>query len=301
MSTDQPQPGSGEPPQDDDPLRKTPQPPSGQPGPGAAGPAAGSGDQPGAGAPGAPGMGQPGAGAPGPFDAAHPGSAASQPGGWPGEGAQGGQGGQGGPPGGGPYNGSPGGGSPYGGPYGGPYGDQPGGGYGGGPPYGGDPYGGDPYGGAADPLAGMPPLGGLGRRLVARIVDGLIVAIPVSVIMLLSLGGYDPTDPDDTGKSSATQIVFALVYFIYEGLMLTTRGQTVGKKLMKLRVAMLDNGANPTGQPGWFRAGTYALPQIVPCCGFLFWLVNILWCTWDRPYRQCLHDKVAKTVVVSTE
>ncbi|GAA4692198.1 RDD family protein [Streptomyces youssoufiensis] len=301
MSTDQPQPGSGEPPQDDDPLRKAPQPPPGQPGAGAAGPAAGSGDQPGPGAPGAPGapgMGQPGAGAPGPFDAAHPGSAASQPGGWPGEGAQGGQGG---PPGGGPYNGSPGGGSPYGGPYGGPYGDQPGGGYGGVPPYGSDPYGGDPYGGAADPLAGMPPLGGLGRRLVARIVDGLIVAIPVSVIMLLSFGGYDPTDPDDTGKSSATQIVFALVYFIYEGLMLTTRGQTVGKKLMKLRVAMLDNGANPTGQPGWFRAGTYALPQIVPCCGFLFWLVNILWCTWDRPYRQCLHDKVAKTVVVSTE
>ncbi|MEU3960523.1 RDD family protein [Streptomyces buecherae] len=279
MSTDQPQPGSGEPPQDDDPLRKPPQPPSGQPGAGT------------------PGAGQPGAGTPGPFDAAHPGPAASQPG-WPGEGAQGGQGG---PPGGGPYNGSPGGGSPYGGPHGGPYGDQPGGGYGGVPPYGQDPYGGDPYGGAADPLAGMPPLGGLGRRLVARIVDGLIVAIPVSVIMLLSFGGYDPTDPDDTGKSSATQIVFALVYFVYEGLMLTTRGQTVGKKLMKLRVAMLNNGANPTGQPGWFRAGTYALPQIVPCCGFLFWLVNILWCTWDRPYRQCLHDKVAKTVVVSTE
>lgn len=136
---------------------------------------------------------------------------------------------------------------------------------------------------------------------MARIIDALIVAIPVSAIMLLSLGSYDPTDADDSGKSSATQIVFALVYFIYEGLMLTTQGQTVGKKLMKLRVAMLDNGSNPTGQPGWFRAGAYALPQIVPCCGFVYWLVNILWCTWDRPYRQCLHDKAGKTVVVSTE
>ncbi|MFE6779390.1 RDD family protein [Streptomyces sp. NPDC057702] len=285
MSTDQP--GSGEPPRDE-PPHTGPRPPSpaGRPPFGSDDPAHPAPDgphhptgQPGAGAPGAgqPGGGQPGAG--GPFGAAHPGAGAGQPGA------------------GGPYNGSPGGGSPYGGPYGGPYGDQPGGV----PPYGSDPYGGDPYGGDPDPLAGMPPLGGLGRRLVARIVDGLIVAIPVSVIMLLSLGGYDPTDPDDTGKSSATQIVFALVYFVYEGLMLTSRGQTIGKKLMKLRVAMLDNGANPTGQPGWYRAGTYALPQIVPCCGFVFWLVNILWCTWDRPYRQCLHDKVAKTVVVSTE
>ncbi|MER0245535.1 RDD family protein [Streptomyces sp. HSW2009] len=247
MSTDQPPPGSGEPPRED-PLRKPPQQP--------------------------PSEGHPGTGP---------------------------------PTGGGPYNGSPGSGSPYGGPTGGPYGDQPGGGgfggggFGGQPPYGGDPYGGDPYGGAADPLAGMPPLGGLGRRLVARIVDALIVAIPVSVIMLLSFGGYDPTDPDDTAKSSATSVVFALIYFVYEGLMLTSRGQTVGKKLMKLRVAMLSDGANPVGQPGWYRAGTYALPQIVPCCGFVFWLVNVLWCTWDRPYRQCLHDKAGKTVVVSTE
>ncbi|MFK4273751.1 RDD family protein, partial [Streptomyces milbemycinicus] len=52
-------------------------------------------------------------------------------------------------------------------------------------------------------------------------------------------------------------------------------------------------------QAGWVRAAVYALPEIVPCCGFLFWLINVLWCTWDRPYRQCLHDKAAKTVVVS--
>jgi hypothetical protein len=39
---------------------------------------------------------------------------------------------------------------------------------------------------------------------------------------------------------------------------------------------------------------------VVPCCGFIFWLINVLWCTWDDPYHQCIHDKAAKTVVVST-
>jgi hypothetical protein len=62
---------------------------------------------------------------------------------------------------------------------------------------------------------------------------------------------------------------------------------------------MLADGSIPRGNPGWFRAAVYALPQLVPCVGVLFWLFNVLYCTWDQPYRQCLHDKAARTVVVS--
>ncbi|MEU5030447.1 RDD family protein [Streptomyces milbemycinicus] len=167
------------------------------------------------------------------------------------------------------------------------------------PPSFGSPYGGE-YGGeygAPDPLAGMPPLANRGRRLVARIIDALIVGIPVGLVMAVLLGDYDPVNNND--EATAITIVYALVYFLYEGLMLTKYGQTVGKKVMKIRVALLENGEIPAGQPGWLRAGTYALPEIVPCCGFIFWLVNVLWCTWDKPYHQCLHDKVAKTVVVA--
>ncbi|MFD8864734.1 RDD family protein [Streptomyces sp. NPDC059590] len=167
------------------------------------------------------------------------------------------------------------------------------------PPSYGSPYG-DAYGGAhgsADPLAGMPPLANRGRRLVARIIDALIVGIPVGLVLAVLVGDYDPVNNND--EATVMTIVYALVYFVYEGLMLTKYGQTVGKKVMKIRVAMLENGEIPAGQPGWLRAGTYSLPEIVPCCGFIFWLINVLWCTWDRPYHQCLHDKVAKTVVVS--
>ncbi|MEV5511200.1 RDD family protein [Streptomyces orinoci] len=207
-----------------------------------------------------------------------------------------------GPEGGGPYGTGPGG--PYGPGPGGPYGPGPGapGGPGGpyeGPPYGGPPYGGDQGYGPPDPLAGMPPLGNRFKRLVARIIDGLIVSIPVSLVFAaVNWHHWDPQN--DQTKTTGLSILISVVYFIYEGLMLTTRGQTVGKMAMNLRVAMLENGAVPEGSPGWIRAAVYNLPQIVPCCGFLFWLVNVLWCTWDSPYHQCVHDKAAKTVVVST-
>ncbi|MEU5419286.1 RDD family protein [Streptomyces sp. NPDC020799] len=225
----------------------------------------------------------------------------------------------GGPYGGGPSAGAPGGGAsgegpPSGGPYGGGSGGMPpppGGPYPGGP-YGGDPYGGagapgggpgNPYGdqyGATDPLAGMPPLAKRWRRLVARIIDGLLVSVPVTAVFSAATWGWDWDLSNNNGKSTSLGIIIAVVYFVYEGLMLTKRGQTVGKMVMQIRVAMLENGAVPEGTPGWTRAAVYSLPEVVPCCGFVFWLVNVLWCTWDMPYHQCIHDKAAKTVVVST-
>ena len=195
------------------------------------------------------------------------------------------------PPGGPGGGGGPGGTPPYGGgepPYGGPY-----------PPPPGSPYGGGPNAQqAADPLAGMPPLANRGKRLLARIIDALIIFIPLGVILGFAFGGYDY---DTTMRGFWQDLVATLVYFAYEGYMLTTRGQTLGKMAMHIRVAILDNGAIPAGQVGWTRAAVYSLPPIVPCCGAVFWLVNVLWCLWDRPYHQCLHDKAARTVVVEAE
>ncbi|MDF3292931.1 RDD family protein [Streptomyces silvisoli] len=171
-------------------------------------------------------------------------------------------------------------------------------GAGGEPPYGRMPP--PPAGGRAesDPLAGMPPLANRFKRLVARIIDALIVGIPLGLILGFAFGGYNY---NRAGRSFWQELIYALVYFAYDGYMLTTRGQTFGKQFMKIRVAMLDNGALPAGQPGWTRAAVYALPPIVPCCGSLFWLVNVLWLLWDKPYQQALHDKAAKTVVVAAQ
>ncbi|MDX6350835.1 MAG: hypothetical protein QOF84_5625 [Streptomyces sp.] len=161
------------------------------------------------------------------------------------------------------------------------------------PPPSASPYGSEP---APDPLLGMPPLANRGRRLLARIVDALIVGIPVYAITGAAFNNYDY---NNTGASYGESVIYAVIYLIYQVLLLTRSGQSLGKKLLKVRVGMLADGSNPTTEAALKREATYALVPIIPCCGSIFWLVNVLWCTWDKPYQQCLHDKAGKTVVVS--
>ncbi|MFG2311787.1 RDD family protein [Streptomyces sp. NPDC048566] len=224
--------------------------------------------------------------------------------------------------GGSPYDPPPGGEPPPGGgpppPPGGPqppYGGQqpPGGGpYGGGPydgrqppgnPYGGgtgDPYGGGgPYGG--DPLAGMPPLAESGKRVLARIIDMILVGI---VVWLLSwafgVTEYNvDSDKIEYGKSFGQSLVAAVLYVAYDTVMISRTGQTVGKKLFNHRVANLDNGATPTVQTSLVRALVLWLPFAF-CCACIWTAIAGGWSFFDKPYKQGLHDKAAKTVVVRT-
>ncbi|RKN39859.1 RDD family protein [Streptomyces hoynatensis] len=189
---------------------------------------------------------------------------------------------------------------------GGPGAPEPGAGLPKAPPPGesGEPGGRGPEGearGEGGPLPGMPPLASRGRRLLARIIDSFVVGIPVSLALWPTWGDWDTDNTDAAGVGPFVQeTVILVVYFLYEALMLSARGQTLGKMALRIRVAMLHDGAVPRGGPGWTRAAVYSLPQVLPCIGFVFWLVNVLNCTWDKPYRQCLHDKAARTVVVST-
>ncbi|WP_217144089.1 RDD family protein, partial [Streptomyces sp. AC627_RSS907] len=221
----------------------------------------------------------PGTGQPPPYGGSHP----PPPGG--GGGPYGGGGG-------GPYDGGGGGGGPYDGGGGGPY-------DGGGGPYDGDPYGGGSF--PTDPLAGMPPLADSGRRTLARIIDMILVGI---VVWLLSwafnVQEYDVDgDQVEAGKSFGQSLIAAVLYITYDTYMTTSRGQTLGKKWLGLRVANLHDGATPSVQTSLIRALVLWLPFAF-CCACVWTIITGGWSFFDRPYKQGLHDKAAKTVVVST-
>lgn len=205
-----------------------------------------------------------------------------------------------------------GGGSPYDSPTpppaggGSPYDTPPGGQpppYGGGqpPPYGGGgPYGaGGPYGG--DPLAGMPPLADSGKRVLARIIDMILVGI---VVWLLSwaFGFHQYTMDSDKikwGDSFGKEVLAAVLYVAYDTVMMSKSGQTLGKRVFNLRVANLDNGATPSAQTMLVRSLVLWLPFAF-CCFCIWTAIAGGWSFFDKPYKQGLHDKAAKTVVVST-
>ncbi|MGX1131001.1 putative RDD family membrane protein YckC [Streptomyces glaucescens] len=191
-----------------------------------------------------------------------------------------------------PY-GTPPGGTPPGG--GGPYGGPPPPPYGGGGPYGG-------YGGPEDPLAGMPPLADSAKRTLARIIDMILVGV---VVVLLSwafgVGEYDLAGDDiDTAASFGQSTIAAVLYVAYDTLMISRSGQTLGKKWLKMRVANLDNGATPSVQTALIRAAVLWLPFAF-CCACIWTAISGGWSYFDKPYKQGLHDKAAKTVVVATD
>lgn len=241
-----------------------------------------------------------------------------------------------------PYGHPPG--QPYAGPGAGPYGaPAPGGHAGPGPagyhgpaagPYGGPPPG--PYGWApappphpgqryvyyGPPAPVDPTLAEWWQRLVARIVDTVVLAVLMApltgwffVWYLHRLPAMFPADPatppriDDImrmelrlmGVSLLVGLAGALVLFAYDGLQHAKWGQTLGKRAMKIKVVELTTRGPITGGAAAKRAAMYAFAPEVPGVGGIVGLLNVLWLLWDKPYRQCLHDKVARTVVVKTE
>ncbi|MGW1406454.1 RDD family protein [Streptomyces sp. NPDC002403] len=179
------------------------------------------------------------------------------------------------------------------------------------PPYDPGPYGGGPYGGA-DPLAGMPPLGEPGKRILARLIDFLIISIPLYLISLPWGGAVEVSENNGNGNSvgdvfsqtySGHQLVWSLiglvVYVAYDTYFTHKDGRTLGKRLLKLRVAMLNDGRVPDTGAAFLRAVVLWLPALL-CCPCLWWLINIVLMFTDKPYRQGLQDKAAKTVVVQT-
>lgn len=93
--------------------------------------------------------------------------------------------------------------------------------------------------------------------------------------------------------------------FVYEWTQIATWGRTLGKRIAGVRVTALDGAGSPSPAQVAGRAilsgGLVGLVFIPPFLLFLppFIMLNYLWQLWDRPYQQCLHDKAARTIVVS--
>ncbi|MFI6859447.1 RDD family protein [Streptomyces sp. NPDC050421] len=179
------------------------------------------------------------------------------------------------------------------------------------PPYDPGPYGGGQYGGT-DPLAGMPPLAEPGKRILARLIDFLIISIPLYLISLPWGGAVEMSDSNNNNDNvsdifaqtySGHQLLWSLIglvcYVAYDTYFTHKDGRTLGKRLLKLRVAMLNDGRVPDTGSAFLRAVVLWLPALL-CCPCLWWLINIVLMFTDKPYKQGLQDKAAKTVVVVT-
>ena len=157
---------------------------------------------------------------------------------------------------------------------------------------------------------GGQPLASFGERLLAWLLDVAIVVVADIILvgppfLLLFLNA--PSDNEPAGPLAAGWVFawlgieawamvagFGVTYVYFVELMWRS-GQTVGKRVMNLRVVPLNPGeslSRGTAVKRWLIESVVA-----GVVGFLS-LIDGLWQLWDKPFQQTLHDKVAQTVVV---
>jgi len=142
------------------------------------------------------------------------------------------------------------------------------------------------------------------NRLLAQLLDSAIVfvaMIPAIPFVLWAIALAVNPDGNHTGATitAILGIVVALLLVvgvsIYQLIILSTEGQTVGKKIMKIKIVKSDSGENP----GFVIAVLLRslLPGVINSFVGIFSLVDILFIF--REDRRCIHDLLSTTDVVN--
>jgi uncharacterized RDD family membrane protein YckC len=152
----------------------------------------------------------------------------------------------------------------------------------------------------------QPTYAGFWIRLVARLLDGLILGIPFGIVFVVFAiaGGVfanntssSSQDAQNTAAAAAFGGGFLLLYVLalviqvgYWIYFWGTSGSTLGMRLLHLRVV----DANTGGPIGYARATVRFLMSIVNSWAcYIGWI----WVAFD-PRKQGWHDKVANSVVL---
>ncbi|WP_428117572.1 RDD family protein [Candidatus Poriferisodalis sp.] len=151
-------------------------------------------------------------------------------------------------------------------------------------------------------LGGTVQLANPGLRLGARVLDVIIGGIlGVIVFFVVAAASFDNgTSGFSTGTTVVTLILGLLVGIAYEVWPTALWGQTLGKRIVGIKVVHAMTGE----APGWGKAmgrwAVPALPSVIPFVQFIGWIFTLL-CyvslTWDRVH-QGWHDKAAGTLVI---
>ncbi|WP_308457854.1 RDD family protein, partial [Streptomyces sp. SM12] len=162
--------------------------------------------------------------------------------------------------------------------------------------------------------AGQAYPAGLGRRLLARLIDSLL---PLGAAVAMALPLVDRARDHVRGKIEAVEQagvtetvwlldgttavylglvvgVFLLAGLLFEALPTVLWGRSPGKAALGLRLATMASHDKPGAGAALSRWLLHSLMWVA-----VVGVLNVVWCLWDRPWRQCWHDKAAGTFVAS--
>jgi uncharacterized RDD family membrane protein YckC len=155
-----------------------------------------------------------------------------------------------------------------------------------------------------------------GARLLAATLDELILlaislpmiigAMPAMVALVGgAVGGEADVESLDTmsvlramvGGPGTTITVLALIaWCIITAWLVATNGQSIGKRLVGIKVVRTDGSRASFARIFLLRNVVNGLPNLLPYVGWLYQLIDPLLIYQES--RQCLHDRIADTIVV---
>ncbi len=139
----------------------------------------------------------------------------------------------------------------------------------------------------------------LGAALLDSIIGGLLIA--PGMVMLITAGVFATPNAPNPALLLAGFVTISAAVVLLLGIqiyLLVTRGQTMGKKLLGIKIVSLEDGSNPGFVKVFLlRIFINGLIGAVPFVGIFYSLADCLFIFRDD--RRCLHDLIAGTKVVT--
>ena len=156
-----------------------------------------------------------------------------------------------------------------------------------------------------------------GARLLAASIDELLLlgiflpmlfgAVPTLIAMVSGgLSGAAPApellDTGDllgamlSGPGTLITVIAFIAWSVVTIWFVAADGQSIGKRMVGIKVVRTDGSPASFARIFLLRNGVNALPNLLPYVGWLYQLADPLLIYQES--RQCLHDRIADTIVV---
>jgi uncharacterized RDD family membrane protein YckC len=129
------------------------------------------------------------------------------------------------------------------------------------------------------PAAAEPRYAGFWIRVVAVILDGIIISIPLP-ILFLAIGNSD---------SAASQGIRLVISALYTIILWVRWGRTIGGRILGLRLVRVD------GEPVTY--GTAVVRYLMVIVSAIAMFIGLIWVGFDKR-KQGWMDKAAGTYVI---
>ena len=138
-------------------------------------------------------------------------------------------------------------------------------------------------------------LAGRGTRFLAALIDGIISAVLLGSVMA-AFGIFDNIQNMGLVQTLTINLVGLVVFACVHGYLLKHYGQTVGKRVLGIKIVALDGSLVDLPNLILKRYLPITLCSAVPFVGPILPLVDVLFIFSGE--RRCVHDHIAGTKVI---